>query len=205
MKDIDLLDEHANRNEPGEQEILRQRHKRALTKKILWFILKDILYHAVTMILFFLIVKRVINTEIYHESGLERSILIIFALIATLIHAIVTAFELSSDGERRRAFLQLLKARPFSPLLPLEVASPDLTLICLCHLGVQLPYALFYHALGFFYNRLTIVEQFYCMDAGWMELVGVGIIGALLHTFVFTLIVTVLRYGIYCRWNKEKI
>lgn len=205
MKDIDLLDEYANRNEPGEHEILRQRQKRRLIKQILWIFLKDALYHGVTLILFFLFTKRIIATELYHESGLHRNVLIIYALFATLIHAIITGFELSGDGERRRAFLQLLKTRSFSPLMALEAASPDLTRLCLCHLAFQLPYVLFYHALGFLYPYMTIVEQFYCMDAGWMELVGVGIIGALLHTFVFVLLVTVIRYKIYQRWNKERI
>lgn len=205
MKDMDRWDEHASQYEPGEQELLRRRKKRLLIKRILWFALKDVLYHGVTLILFFLFAKRMIDAEVYHESGLERPILIIFSMVATLIHALITGFELSGDGERRRAFLQLLDKRPFTPLLPLETASPDLTMMTVCHLAIQLPFVLFHHALGFFYPRLTVIEQFYSMDAGWMELTRVGIIGALLHTLVFILIVTAVRYVVYCRWNKEKI
>lgn len=205
MKDIDRLDEHANLYEPGEREILRQRRKRKLIKQILWTLFKNLVYHGVTMILFFLFIKRMIESEVYHESGLERNILIIFALLATLIHALITGFELSGDGERRRAFLQLLKNQPYSPLLSLNTAVPDLTVIAICHIGFQLPFVLFYHALGFFYPHLTIVEEFYCMDAGWMELTRIGMIGALLHTLVFILIVAIVRYTIYAKWNKEKI
>ena len=205
MKDIDRLDEHASQYEPDEHELLLQRQKRRRIKQVLWVVGKNLLYHAATLILFFLFVSRMIETEVYHESGLERNVLIAFSVVFTIIHALITGFELSGDGERRRTFLQLLNTRTFTRLLPLEVAAPDLTLLMICHLAVQLPFALFHHALGFFYPQPTIIEQFYCMDAGWMELTRFGIIGALLHTLVFISIVTVVRYFVYSRWNKEKI
>ncbi|MBQ7397387.1 MAG: hypothetical protein IJW09_01015 [Clostridia bacterium] len=205
MKDIDRLDEHASQYEPDEREVLQQKQKRRRIKQVLWVVGKNLLYRAATLILFFLFVSRMIETEVYHESGLERNVLIAFSVVFTIIHALITGFELSGDGERRRAFLQMLNTRTFTRLLPLEVAAPDLTLLMICHLAVQLPFALFHHALGFFYPQPTIIEQFYCMDAGWMELTRFGIIGALLHTFVFILIVTVVRYIVYLRWNKEKI
>ena len=205
MKDIDRLDEHASQYEPNQGDILRRQKKKTLITKILWFALKDLIYHGVLFILFFLFVKRLIVTEMQHESTLERNILIIFSMLATLIHALITGFELSGDGERRRAFLQTLKTHSFSPLLMLNTAAPDLTLMTLCHLAVQLPFVLFYHAFGFFYPSPTIIEEFYCMEAGWMELTRIGVIGALLQTFVFIIIVTIVRYTVYSRWNKEKI
>jgi hypothetical protein len=43
------------------------------------------------------------------------------------------------------------------------------------------------------------------MDAGLMEWTRVGILGAVLNTLFFVLATTIVRYLIYCRWNKEKI
>ena len=205
MKDIDRLDEHAGQYEPKPGDILRRQKKKTLITKILWFALKDLIYHGVLFILFFLFVKRLIATEMQHESTLERNILIIFSMLATLIHALITGFELSGDGERRRAFLQTLKSQSFSPLLMLNTAAPDLTLMTVCHLAFQLPFVLFYHAFGFFYFSPTFIEEFYCMEAGWMELTRIGLVGALLQTLVFIIIVTIVRYTVYSRWNKEKI
>jgi hypothetical protein len=205
MRDIDRFDEHANLNEPSEQDILRARKKKLKFKQAVRFLIKNFLYHAVTLILFSLFVKRMIEAEVYNETGLERGVLIGFALLATVIHILITGLEVSGDGERRRAFNKLLDGRPFTPDLPLRIEGPELIVIGICHLAFQLPFALFHHLLGFFYPAPTIIEKFYCMDAGWMEMVHFGILGALLHTLVFIMGTTVLRYLVYLRWKKEKI
>jgi hypothetical protein len=205
MKDIDRFDEHANLNEPSEQDILRARQKKKKFKQAVRFLIKNFLYHAVTLILFSLFVERMIETELYHETGLEKNVLIIFGLLATVIHILIAGLELSGDGESRRAFCKLLDQRPFTPSLPLKVAGPELKVIAICHLAFQLPFTLFHHLLGFYYPIPTLIEKFYCMDAGWMELTGLGIVGALLHTIVFMLGTTALRYLVYLRWKKEKI
>ena len=205
MKDIDRFDEHANRNEPSEQDILRARQKKQTFRKALHFLIKNFVYHAVTLILFSLFTKRMIETEIYNKTGLERGILVGYALLATTIHIVITGLELLRDGERRRDFNKLLDQRPFTPSLPITCMLPDIKVIAICHLAFQLPFALFHHLLGFYYPIPTLIEMFYCMDAGWMEMVGVGILGALLHTLVFTLGTAVFRYFVYLQWRKEKI
>ena len=205
MKDIDRFDEHANRNEPSEQDILRARQKKQTFRKALHFLIKNFVYHAVTLILFSLFTKRMIETEIYNKTGLERGILVGYALLATTIHIVITGLELLRDGERRRDFNKLLDQRPFTPSLPITCMLPDIKVIAICHLAFQLPFALFHHLLGFYYPIPTLIEMFYCMDAGWMEMVRFGILGALLHTLVFTLGTAVFRYFVYLQWRKEKI
>ena len=86
MKDIDRLDEHASQYEPDEREVLQQKQKRRRIKQVLWVVGKNLLYHAATLILFFLFVSRMIETEVYHESGLERNVLIAFSVVFTIIH-----------------------------------------------------------------------------------------------------------------------
>ena len=205
MKDIDRFDEHANRNEPSEQDILRARQKKQTFRKAVHFSIKNFVYHAVTLILFSLFTKRMIETEIYNKTGLERGILVGYALLATTIHIVITGLELLRDGERRRDFNKLLDQRPFTPSLPITCMLPDIKVIAICHLAFQLPFALFHHLLGFYYPVPTLIEMFYCMDAGWMEMVRFGILGALLHTLVFTLGTAVFRYFVYLQWRKEKI
>lgn len=205
MRDIERFDEHANLNEPSEQDILRARKKKLKFKQALRFLIKNFLYHIVTLIMFSLFVKRMIEAEVYNETGLERGVLIVFALLATAIHILIAGLELSGNGESRRAFNKLLDQRPFTPDLPLRIEAPELMVIGICHFAFQLPFALFHHTLGFFYPTPTLIEKFYCMDAGWMELVHFGILGALLHTLIFTLGTAVFRYFVYLQWRKEKI
>lgn len=205
MKDIDRFDEHANLNEPSEQDILRARQKKLRFKQAVRFLIKNFLYHAVTLILFSLFTNRMIETEIYNKTGLERNILIGYALLATVVHILIAGLEIAGDGERRRTFNQLLDARAFTPDLPLKLEGQEWIVMGICHLAFQLPFVLFYHLLGFYYPLPTIIEKFYCMDAGWMEMVRFGILGALLHTIVFMLGTTALHYLVYLRWKKEKI
>ena len=205
MRDIDRFDEHANWNEPSEQDILRARQKKLRFKQSLRFLIKNFLYHAVTLILFSLFVKRMIEAELYNKTGLERGVLIVFSMLATAIHILISGLEISGDGERRRTFNKLLDVRPFTADLPLKLEGAELIVIGICHLAFQLPFVLFHHLLGFYYPIPTLMEKLYCMDAGWMEMVHFGILGALMHTLVFMLGTTALRYLVYLRWNKEKI
>ena len=205
MKDIDRFDEHANQNEPSEQDVLRARQKKQTFRQAIQFLIKNFLYHVVTLIMFSLFINRMIETEIYNKTGLERGVLIGYALLATVIHIIITGLELLRDGERRRDFNKLLDQRPFTPDLPITLMLHDMKVIAISHLVFQLPFALFHHLLGFSYVMPLVIEKFYCMDAGWMEMVQFGILGALLHTLVFTLGTAVFRYVVYLQWRKEKI
>jgi len=209
MKDIDRFDEQANLNAPSEQDILRARQKKQTFRQALRFLIKNFLYHVVTLIMFSLFISRMIETEIINKTGIENRVLIGYALFATFIHILITGLELARDGERRRAFNMLLDQRPFTASLPFWLMLPELKAITVCHVVFQIPFVIFYHALGMYYQTpgapAMLMEKFYCMDAGWMELTGVGIVGALLHTLVFVLCTGVIRYLVYLRWKKEKI
>jgi len=209
MKDIDRFDEQANLNLPSEQSILRAKRKKAAIKSGFRFLVKNFLYHLATLILFSLFISRMIEAEMINKTGIESHVLIAYALFATFIHILITGLELARDGERRREFNMLLDQRPFTPLLPLKLMLPEWTTISICHLAFQVPFVVFYHALGMYYQTpgapAMLMEKFYCMDAGWMELTGVGVVGALFHTLVFALCTGILRYLVYLNWKKEKI
>jgi uncharacterized oligopeptide transporter (OPT) family protein len=205
MKDIDRFDEDVRMNPVDQKCIDRQKRTRARIKQALMFTAQLFLFHLIVLLFYSLFVNTTIKTEIYHESGLERTILLVFSLFVTALFAIISGLQLAGDGAHRRAFSQALADSPFIPLLPLSHIYPKLAVQGICYLAFQLPFVLFHLALGFYYPQPTAIEKFYSMDAGLMEWTRVGILGAILNTLLFLVVTTLVRYLIYCRWNKEKI
>ena len=62
---------------------------------------------------------------------------------------------------------------------------------------------IFYHFFGFSYAFPTVIDNFYVLDAGLMELTGIGIVGAILNTLLFTALHTLFRFMTYRRWKRE--
>ena len=205
MKDIDRFDEDVKNTPTDPAKIERQKRMREQVSHALRFTGQLFLFHLIALLFFTLFISTAIKTELYHESGLERAILLVFSLFATLLFALISGLQVAGDGPRRRAFAQCLSDTPFTPTLVLTHILPPLATQAICYAVFQLPFALFHLALGFYYERPTVIEKFYSMDAGLMEWTRVGILGAVLNTLFFVLATTIVRYLIYCRWNKEKI
>ena len=205
MKDIDRFDEDVKNVSPDQAQIERRKRMRAQVSHALRFTGQLFLFHLIALLFFSLFINTAIQTELYHRSGLERAVLLVFSLFATLMFGLIAGLQVAGDGPRRRAFAQRLSETPFTPTLALTHILPPLATQAICYTAFQLPFVLFHLALGFYYVKPTVIEKFYSMDAGLMEWTRVGILGAVLNTLLFALVTTIVRYRIYCRWNKEKI
>jgi len=56
---------------------------------------------------------------------------------------------------------------------------------------------------GFSYVYPTLIDKFFTLDAGFMELTGIGIVGAILSTLMFTALHAIFRFFTYRRWKSE--
>lgn len=201
MKNIDKYDEEVKNVDP--KEVARIGAKNTRKRKAILFAAKLFIFHLVALLLYIFTFSTAADAEVAHGTGLEGRVLFTFSLIAIAFFALFISFELSSKGELRREFTDLMKKEQFSVKLALELSRDELCYYSAVYFAFQIPFAIFHHIFGFEYRYPTVIDNFFTMDAGLMELTGIGFLGALLNTLLFTFLMMLFRYLTYLRWKNE--
>ena len=205
MKNIDRYDDEARLLSPDEETVVKQKKKRATIKQGLKFAIKLLICHIVGYILYVSLFGSAVDAEVYYQTGLEKVIMAWITTIAVAIISLITCFEVSRDGEKRRDFGRILDTEKMSFPLFWRLASKDIRLYTLVYFLFQIPMCIFHHIFGFYYAKPTLFEGFYTIDVGFMELTGIGFLGGLITALLFFLFYSAFRYLTYFRWSREKI
>ena len=205
MKNLDQYDDEARLLSPDEATVEKQKRKRATIKQGLRFAIKLCICHIVGYILYVSLIGSAVDAEVYYQTGLEKSIMAWVTTIAVAIISLITCFEVSRDGEKRREFGYILDREKMSIPLFWQLASHDIRLYTLVYFLFQIPMCIFHHIFGFYYVQPTLFEGFYTIDIGFMELTGIGFLGGLISTLLLFIFYGGFRYLTYFRWSREKI
>ena len=201
MKNIDKYDEEVKNIDT--EEVARFKAKIAERKALLLFSAKLFIYHLAACVLYIIMFSPATGAEVAHDTNGEAGILSFFCVIAISLFSLFISFELSSKGELRRDFTDLLKIESMTPKLLWSLSRKPIIRYGIIYLVIQLPFVVFHHFFGFEYVYPTVIDNFYTIDAGLMELTGIGIVGAILNTLLFTVLHALFRFMTYRRWKSE--
>ena len=201
MKNIDKYDEEVKNIDT--EEVARFKAKIAERKALLLFSAKLFIYHLAACVLYIIMFSPATGAEVAHDTNGEAGILSFFCVIAISLFSLFISFELSSKGELRRDFTDLLKIESMTPKLLWSLSRKPIIRYGIIYLVIQLPFVVFHHFFGFEYVYPTVIDNFYTIDAGLMELTGIGIVGAILNTLLFTVLHALFRFMTYRRWKRE--
>ena len=201
MKNIDKYDEEVKNIDT--EEVARFKAKIAERKALLLFSAKLFIYHLAACVLYIIMFSPATGAEVAHDTNGEAGILSFFCVIAISLFSLFISFELSSKGELRRDFTDLLKIEPMTLKLLWSLSRKPIIRYGIIYFVIQLPFAVFHHFFGFEYVYPTVIDNFYTIDAGLMELTGIGIVGAILNTLLFTVLHALFRFMTYRRWKSE--
>ena len=115
MKNIDKYDEEVKNIDT--EELSRIKAKTAEKKSLLLFSAKLFIYHLAACVLYIIMFSPATGAEVAHDTNGEAGILTFFCVIAITIFSLFISFELSSKGELRRDFTDLLKIESMTPKL----------------------------------------------------------------------------------------
>ena len=201
MKNIDKYDEEVKNIDT--EELSRIKAKTAEKKSLLLFSAKLFIYHLAACVLYIIMFSPATGAEVAHDTNGEAGILTFFCVIAITFFSLFISFELSSNGELRRDFTDLLKIESMTPKLLWSLSRKPIIRYGIIYFVIQLPFVVFHHFFGFEYVYPTVIDNFYTIDSGLMELTGIGIVGAILNTLLFTALHTLFRFITYRRWKRE--
>ena len=201
MKNIDKYDEEVKNVDA--EEVARNKVKFAEKKALLLFSAKLFIYHLAACVLYIIMFSPATGAEVAHDTNGEAGILTFFCVIAITLFSLFISFELSSKGELRRDFTDLLKIEPMTLKLIWSLSRKPIVRYGIIYFIIQLPFAVFHHFFGFEYVYPTVIDNLFTLDAGLMELTGIGILGAVLNALLFTVLHALFRYMTYRRWKKE--
>ena len=201
MKNIDKYDEEVRNVD--EAEVQRLKQKRAEKKALIRFTAKMILYHLALCVFYIILFSPASNAEVAHDTGAEVNLLAFFCVFAISLFAFFISLELSSDGDLQREFTGLMKSHNMSFVLFYKLSGKPIIRYGIVYFIFQLPFVVFHHFFGFEYVYPTVIDNLYTIDAGLMELTGIGIVGAILNTLLFTLLHAFFRFTTYRRWKND--
>jgi len=206
MKNLDRFDDEVKKEAaPDAAAVQKKKEKTALIKRGIMFTVKIFIYHFVTMIIYSFALSSIVAQDIRDGMGASDNIIFVFSVAAIILFSLIISFELSADGERRRGFLQLIKSEKMSPKLGIRLSLADALVYTAIYFIFQLPFCIFYHSFGFDHLYATAFEKYYVLDLGFMELTGIGILGALINCVLFFLCLILFRCLIYTKWSKDAI
>lgn len=205
MRNLDSYDDEAKLLTPDEETVAKQKKKRATIKQGLKYAIKLIICHIAGYVLYVTLAASAVDAEVYYQTGLQKNIMAWVTTIAIAVITLITCFEVSRDGEKRREFGYILDKEKMSIQLFWRMASHDILLYTLVYFIFQIPMCIFHHIFGFYYVQPTVFEGFYTIDVGFMELTGIGFLGGIISTLLFFLFYSAFRYLTYFRWSREKI
>ena len=201
MSNYNKYSDEVNNFDPAEVERLRQ--KREKKRRELIFIAKMFLYHLAACVIYIIIFSPSTDAEVAHDTNGESYILAFFSVLAITLFSFIISLEISSSGETQREFTNRMKTESLSPALFFSYVKERLIGYSVIYLIFQLPFAVFHLFFGFEYVRPTVIDNLYTMDAGLMELIGIGFVGAILNVLLFAALLTLFNYLTFRRWKSE--
>lgn len=201
MSNYNKYSDEVNNFDPAEVERLRQ--KREKKRHELLFIAKMFLYHLAACVIYIIIFSPSTDAEVAHDTNGESYILAFFSVLAITLFSFIISLEISSNGETQREFTNRMKTESLSPALFFSYVKERLIGYSVIYLIFQLPFAAFHLFFGFEYVRPTVIDNLYTMDAGLMELIGIGFVGAILNVLLFAALLTLFNYLTFRRWKSE--
>ena len=205
MKNIDDLDEEVIIKKVDENEIATQKKKRDIIKKGIRFFVITVITHLGAWILYSFTLHSLILQAIADEQDWYKTVVLVFSLAAICVLAFAASIELSSDDKQRRQTMVMSRTARLKFADTFQLSKIALLEYSAIYFVFQIPFCIFYHAFGYYYVESTIMENFYTMDVGMLELTKVGILGIMLNTLMFAATLMLMRHFIYKRWEKEKI
>ena len=204
MNNIDRYDDQAMQQNVDLAELARKKEKSEKRKRKLLFSAKLFGYHIIAYILYVFIFSTTSDAEVAHETGLEQNILAFFCTLSILLFSFVISFELSWDGDACRSYKNILKSEPYRIKLPFRLSLDFILPYSIIYFVMQIPGILFHHFFGYSYTNPIIIDAFYTMDIGFMELTGISLLGAVINTILFAVFLIGIRFFIYYGWKREK-
>ena len=205
MKNLDRFDDEAKVGNIDTAELEKQKVRTAQIKRRIMFFVKLFLYHFASMIIYGIALSSTVSADVYEERGAAKTILAVFSLLAIVLFAFIISLELNSDGDQKRSFLSMIGEQKFSPALAIKLSYPSAIFYTVIYFAFQLPMCIFHHFFGFDALLVTMFEQYYIMDIGFMELFSFGILGTIVNCILFIAALLLFNFMTYSRWNGERI
>ena len=205
MKNLDRFDDEVRGGNIDPAELEKQKSRTARIKRSIMFFVKLFLYHFVTMIIYGIALSSTVAGDVYEGMGAAKYILAVFSAAAILLFAFIISLDLKADGDRKRSFLALVKEQKLTPALSIQLTRSEAVIYTVIYFVFQLPICIFHHFFGFDALLTTILEQYFIMDIGFMELFSFGILGTLVSSAVFFVGLMTFHFLIYSNWSKDSI
>lgn len=160
--------------------------KRALIKEgFKWFGIL-IIIHIAAMIIFGITISSTVISEAQMNPANAVRLIIIFDLIVLVIFALIISRIESSYVGYRKTLKEKLREPEFSLIKHWKNEYLKFYFVKMCvFVVIQLPFVIFYSALGFSVGYSTIFDKFYVLDAGFYVISGSPLIGLILNTIAF--------------------
>ena len=205
MKNLDRFDDEVRGGNIDTAALEKQKSRTAQIKRSILFFVKLFLYHFATMIIYGIVLSSTVSADVYEERGAAVYILTVFSLLAIVLFSFIISLELNADGDRKRKFLDLVSEQKLSLNLALKLSRTDAAVYTAIYFAFQLPMCIFHHFFGFDALLVTMFEQYFIMDIGFMELTTLGILGTLINCILFAAALLLFNIMTYYRWNNERI
>ena len=138
-------------------------------------------------------------------DGMAKAITVCFSLVVCVIFCLYCASTYAQDGERRRSFTALAKEQSVTWKDMLRWSWKKHLIHAAMFAVFQLPFLVFYSCFGIVYVNGTFFDSFYCMEAGFYEMTGIGIVGFFLHCGVLFIGQCIGDAVVYRQWDKQRV
>ena len=201
MSNYNKYTDEVNNVDPLEVERLRKKNE--TKRRDILFAAKMLIFHIAACVIYIIIFSPSTDAEIAHDTKGEAAILAFFSVIAIAIFSFIISLETSAKDDLRREYSDRMKNEGLTRDMFFSHVKNFLIRYGVIYLIFQLPFVIFHHFFGFGYLYPTVIDNLYTMDAGLMELTGIGVLGALLNVILFCGLLTFFNYLTFKRWKSE--
>ena len=197
--------------EHQQDEYYRQlKEKRARKKQFINTVVHHLLFlmagNAFPFAIYIMFLSKLVNERIAREKPVAL-LVCLYGLIAQIVVLIIfSVLTYSKNEDEHRALLHASREDGFSAhQYYLQSWTRSIWLVPLAYLIMQLPFALYYAVLGYYYQAETLFAKFFIPQLCLCEVTGSGFLGVLLNTLLLSLIYGVVVYVVQQRWLRDRI
>lgn len=201
MSNLNRYDYETTDANVDKEALAAEKAKRIETKRRMLFVFKTVIYHLIALAVYLVVFANTGDFESYYDESEERVVLIIFSAIAVAVFGALNSIELMKSTDKKEAFI---KDRPFERKKTLSVALGDVRVYTIIYAILQIPAAIYHLFAGFDYIETSLLEHFYVLDMGLMELCRFGLLGIILNCIIFAAFLFLFRLSICRRWQKDE-
>ena len=125
------------------------------------------------------------------------------SMIATLLFCLYEALRLGGNAQLRRDFRHQETNPSLSELI--RGIWKKHWIHTAIFAVLQIPYLIFYSFFGVVYVNSMAIEDFFCIESGFYEIVGNGILGFLLSSLLFFALQMLLELLILRSWKRDEL